>query len=140
MDALERERLTRQYTRYIARRTDGSGVCALHCQTATADYFGFDKFPVPKDHGILDPTGKYRMFGCPGNKRGANNMSLRIAYSRTPGRQKPNMTRFRISGDPVLDTVQVITNFLNESGVDWLYIANKNGNPLSRSAFHSDAV
>lgn len=140
MDALERNRLARQYTRFIPRRTDGSGVCAIHCQTATAEYFGFDKFPVPKDHGIPNPSGQGRIIAWPSNKRGANNMSLRIAYARTPGRQKPDMTRFRISGDPVLDTVQVITNFLNESGVDWLYIANRNGNPLSRSAFHSDAV
>ena len=140
MDAQEQDRLMRQSTTYIPRRTDGSGVCAIHCQTATQEYFGFDKFPIPKDQGVLDPTGKYKIFVMPGNKRGANNMSLRIAYARTPGRQKPDMARFRISGDPVMDTVQVITNFLNETGVNWLYIANRNGNPLSRSAFHSDAV
>lgn len=129
-----------QSTTYIPRRTDGSGVCALHCQTATQEYFGFDKFPVPKDHGVLDPSGKYRIFAWPSGKRGANNLSLRIAYAWTPGRKKPDMARFRLSGDAVMDTVQVVANFLNQSGVEWLYIANKNGNPLSRSAFHSDSV
>ena len=67
-------------------------------------------------------------------------MSLRIAYAWAPGKTKPYMTRFRLTGDVVMDTVQVVTNFLNESGVEWLYIANKNGNRLSRSAFHSDSL
>ena len=65
-------------------------------------------------------------------------MSLRIAYEWPSGKQKPLMTRFRLTGDVVKDTVQVITDHLNKTGVEWLYIANKDGNRLSRSAFHSD--
>jgi hypothetical protein len=99
-----------------------------------------DQFPVPEDYGVLDPTGKYRLITMGGSKRGANNLNLRIAYEWRPDGKKPHMVRVRLSGNPVMDTVQVLTNHLNESGVEWLYIANANGNKLSRSCFHSDAL
>ena len=124
----------------IARTTEGTGVSFLMCKRATRDFFGMDKFPVPKDYGVLDPTGQYRMVSMGSSKRGANNLNLRIAYEWRSGGKKPHMVRVRIAGNPIMDTVQVLTNLLNESGVDWLYIANANGNRLSRSYFHSDAL
>ena len=124
----------------IPRRTDGTGVSFVMCKRATRDYFRMDQFPVPEDYGVLDPTGKYRKVVMGSSKRGANNLNLRIAYEWRSGGKKPYMVRVRLSGNPVMDTVQVLTNYLNESGVEWLYICNANGNKLSRSCFHSDAL
>lgn len=130
----------REFTRAIPRKTDGTGVAFIHCRTATAEHFGFDKLPIPKDYGVSDPSGDGRLIYVTGRKGGANNLNLRIAYEWRSGRKKPYMTRFRLGGNPIMDTVQVMTNILNESGVDWLYIANANGNKVSRSCFHSDAL
>jgi hypothetical protein len=136
----EDSRLMREYTRAIPRRTDGTGVSFIHCKTATAEYFGFDKLPIPEDYGIPDPSGDGRLIYVTSRKGGANNLNLRIAYEWRSDGKKPYMARFRLGGNPIMDTVQVMTNILNESGVDWLFIANANGNRLSRSCFHSDAV
>lgn len=138
--SIEDQRLMREFVRAIPRKTDGTGVSYIYTKTATAEHFGFDKFPIPKDHGILDPTGQYRMIVPNSYKGGANNLSLRIAYEWRSGGKKPYMSRFRLGGDPIMDTVQVVCNYLNETGVKWLYIANKHGCKLSRSSFHSDAV
>ena len=140
MTALTEEELMREEGRVICRRADGSGHAFLWCRRATFDYFRFGELPVPQDYGVPNPTGQYRIVPWYKAKGGANGMSLRIAYRWAPGKQKPYMTRFRLTGDAVLDTVQVITDHLNKVGVEWLYIANKNGNRLSRSAFHSDAL
>jgi hypothetical protein len=130
----------RETTIPFARHTDGTGVCLLYMRRGSAEYFGFDKLPRPKDYGVLDPTGKYYVRTMPSKKGGANNLSLRIAYSWPAGRKKPYMTRLRIGGDPCLDSVQVLTNHLNEQGVDWLWFCKANGGRLSSSCFHSDAV
>jgi hypothetical protein len=111
----------------------------LWIRKASFDYYRFSQFPVPQDYGVMDPSGKYRVAPMHDAKGGCNSLSLRIAYAWAPGKTKPYMTRFRLTGDVVMDTVQVVTNYLNESGVEWLYIANKNGSRLSRSAFHSDS-
>ena len=130
----------RQFTAPIPRRTDGTGVSYLYCKTATAEHFGFDKLPRPKDQGVLLPSGHVVIPFPIGRRSGANVLNLRIAYAWTPGRKKPDQLRIRIGGSPVMDTVQVLTNILNESGKDWLYICNHNGNRLSTSCFHSVAV
>lgn len=130
----------REECRAIPRRTNGSGHVFLWIRKASFDYYDFSQFPVPQDYGVLDPSGQYRFVPWHDAKGGCNSLSLRIAYAWAPGKTKPYMTRFRLTGDVVMDTVQVVTNFLNESGVEWLYIANKNGNRLSRSAFHSDSL
>ena len=130
----------RETTTPFARKTDGSGVCFLYCKRATRDYFKLDQLPMPDDYGIPDPSGKGRLVYMRSRKGGANNLNLRIAYEwRTDGK-KPHMARFRLTGDPCLDTVQVVTNILNKSDVDWLYITKANGARLSRSCFHSDAL
>lgn len=139
MTALTEEDLMREECRVIPGRTNGRRYAFLWIRKASFDYYRFGEFPVPQDYGVLDPSGKYRIVPWSNAKGGSNSLSLRIAYAWAPGKQKPYMTRFRLTGDVVMDTVQVVTNYLNESGVEWLYIANKNGNRLSRSAFHSDS-
>ncbi len=140
MAALTIDQLMQEAVTAIPGRSDGSRYAFLWCRRASFNYYRFDQFPVPQDYGVMDPGGKYRMVPWNSGKGGSNSLSLRIAYAWAPGKQKPYMTRFRLTGDVVLDTVQVVTNYLNETGVEWLYIANKNGNRLSRSAFHSEAV
>lgn len=129
--------LMRETVTPFPRRTDGSGVCFLYCKRATRDYFKLDQLPFPEDHGVPDPSGKGRLIYMSTRKGGANNLNLRIAYEWRSRGQKPYMVRLRIGGDPCMDTVQVLTNYLNETGVEWLYICNANGNRLSRSCFHS---
>jgi hypothetical protein len=138
MQALTISELTREKGRPICGRADGSRHAFIWCRRATFDYFRFDELPVPQDHGVPDPSGKYQYIPWASPKGGCNGLSLRIAYEWPSGKQKPLMTRFRLTGDVVKDTVQVITDHLNKTGVEWLYIANKDGNRLSRSAFHSD--
>lgn len=134
------EELMREVTIPFARRTDGTGYCLLYMKRASAEYFKFDQLPTPEDYGVLDPTGKYRVRVMASKKGGANNLSLRIAYDWPSGRKAPYMTRLRIGGDPILDSVQVLTNHLNKSGVEWLWFTKANGARLSRSCFHSDAL
>jgi hypothetical protein len=136
----EARRLQEQTRNAIPRRSDGSGVSWIYCKNATAEHFGFDKLPSPKDQGFPLPGSNYVFSYPPTKLGGANNLSLRIAYAWTPGRIKPDMVRVRLGGNPVMETVQVLTNILNESGRDWLWICNHHGNKLSRSAFHSAAV
>ena len=140
MASYEERRLQSQYHRPIPKRTDGSGVSWLMCKTATAEHFGFDKLDRPKDQGVLLPSGQRAIYMTNAKFSGANTLNLRIAYAWTPGRKKPDMVRIRIGGSPVQDTLQVLTNILNESGKEWLWLTNKNGNRLSTSCFHSVAV
>ena len=140
MASLTEFQLMREFTRAIPRKTDGTGVSYIYCKTATAEFFKFDKFPIPDDYGVPDPSGNGRLVYMRSRKGGANNLNLRIAYEWRSGGKKPYMVRIRLGGDPVMDTVQVLTNYLNETGVKWLYICNANGNKLSRSCFHSDGV
>lgn len=131
---------TADWCTYVPKRLDGSGVIGFHAQLATIRYFKLDTFPSPEDHGVPNPSGKGRLIAWPSSKRGANNGSFRIAYEAVPGRQKPRMARFRLSGGHVMETLQVITNMLNSTDVPWLYLANAHGNPISRSAFRSTAL
>ncbi len=112
----EARRLQEQTQIPIPKKADGSGLAWLYCKRATAEHFGFDKLPSPQDQGVLLPNGERRIFWANVKHGGANNLSLRIAYAWTPGRIKPDMVRVRVGGNPVMDTVQVLTNILNESG------------------------
>jgi hypothetical protein len=131
------EALMREVTIPFARRSDGSGVCFLSMRKGSAEYFGFDKLPTPKDYGRFDPSGQFREITVASKKGGANNLSLRIAYEWPAGAKKPHMTRLRISGDPCLDSVQVLTDHLNETGVKWLWFCKAHGGMLSSSCFRS---
>ena len=131
------DELMRQVTIPFARKTDGTGVCLLYMKRASAEFFKFDQLPTPDEYGILDPSGKYRLRVVSSKNGGANNLSLRIAYEWPAGRKKPYMARLRIGGDPCLDSVQVLTNHLNKSGVNWLWFCKSHGGMLSRSCFRS---
>lgn len=129
-----------EWTTYIARNTDGSGVVALYMSAGNMRYFGLDQLPSPKDHGVSDPSGKYSFFHTPTRKGGANKGNFRIAVAPSATSKKPRMTRFRLDSNYCLDTLQVLTNHLNNLGVDWLYLCNAHGNPVSKSAFRSTSL
>ena len=130
---------TWEWTTYIARNTDGTGVVGLHMKAGSLKYFSLDNLPSPQDQGITDPATGRTFFTRPGGLRGANNGNYRIAYAPSANGGKPKMARFRLSGDHTLDTLQVVTNHLNAGGVEWLYLCNKHGNRLSKGAFTSIA-
>ena len=125
------------WTGYIARRTDGTGVVRIEMRQGNASHFKLDQLPRPQDDGVQLPGSELRVVQFPTTRRGANCLNYRIAYERFEGGRKPHMCRFRLSSNAVMDTLQVLTNHLNESGVDWLYLCNTHGNRISRSAFMS---
>lgn len=130
----------RNWTGYMPARSDGSGVVRIDMRSGNAQYFKLSQLPSPKDHGIQLPGSQVRLIAMPSRRRGASNGSYRIAYEEFPGHKKPHMARFRLSSAHTLDTLQVLTKHLDEVGVDWLYIANEHGNPVSRSCFRSSSV
>ena len=130
----------RSWTGYMPRHTDGSGVVRIEMRAGNASYFKLGELPRPQDHGVQLPGSQGRVVYFPSRRRGANNFSYRIAYEAFPGSKKPHMCRFRLSSNAVMDTLQVLTNHLNESDVDWLWITNRHGNQLSRSCFQSIAA
>ena len=130
----------RNWTGYMPARTDGSGVVRIDMRSGNAEYFKLGQLPSPKDHGIQLPGSERRFITMPTRRRGASNGSYRIAYEEFPGHKKPHMARFRLSSAHTLDTLQVLTKHLDEVGIDWLYIANEHGNPVSRSCFRSSSV
>lgn len=130
----------RNWTGYMPARTDGSGVVRIEMRSGNAEYFRLGELPSPQDHGVELPGGEGRLIYMPARRRGANNGSFRIAYQPLIGGKKPHMARFRLASRWTLDTLQVLTNHLNEKQVDWLWLANEHGNPISRSCFHSIAL
>ena len=130
----------RNWTGYMPARTDGSGVVRIDMRSGNAEYFRLGELPSPQDHGVELPGSDRRLIYMPSRRRGASNGSFRIAYQLSPGRKKPHMARFRLSSRWTLDTLQVLTNHLNEKAIDWLYLCNEHGNQISRSCFQSDAL
>ena len=140
MPISENERLARQISFPFARTTAGVGTAWMFCSVGAAEYFRLHDLPRPQDDGVSEPSGGYRLMSWPDKLGRMNGLNLRIAYAWSEGSKKPSMARFRLGGDPVMDTVQVVVDHLNASGVEWLWICNRHGNRLSRSAFHSDGL
>lgn len=107
----------------------------LFCSQATADYFKL--FEVPDPPGSDPVYGNGSQFRDPGRTRTKATGWYRIAYDENPGSSKPHTTRFRLSSGHTLQTLAWLTDYLNSTGVDWLWLCNAHGNPLSRSAFRS---
>lgn len=129
--------LMRDWTTYIPQRMDGSGVVGLHMRAGSMQHFKLDKFPRPKDHGITYPDRNAVIISMPPRKRGANNGTFRLAYKYSPGRDKPHACRFRLSGKWRVETLQVITDYLNSGDVPWLYLTNYANNRANLRCFTS---
>ena len=88
-----------------------------------------------------DPVyGNGRYFPDPGRTRNKSVGSYRIAYAVNPASPKPHMARFRLSSGYTMATLYWLTDYLNSSGVEWLWLTNANGAPLSRSSLRSDSL
>ena len=66
--------------------------------------------------------------------------SYRIALRQFTESGKPRMCRFTLSSGYVMESLEVLTNHLNEKNIEWLWIANKHGNPVSTSCLRSTAL
>ena len=121
----------------IPKRLDGSGVIHLRMRRANLEALKLDQFPAPKDYGRINPITGTRYITPPTVNRGANQGYFRVAYAWNPEGSRPHTVSFTLSSRFVDETLQVITNHLNDMGVDWLYLCNRHGNPVSRSCFRS---
>ena len=129
--------LMQDWTVRIPQSIDGSGVVTLSMRAGNMKHFGLDKFPRPKDHGRTDPEGRYIFPQIKPRFGGANQGSFRLAHNWTPGRQKPDMCRFRLGSGYKIETLQVITDWLRTNYDGWFEIRNGNGNNLNVRHFKS---
>ena len=128
--------LNRRCVTLIPKRPDGSGVVALGMVGQNMRHFGFDVADIPED--ALDPSTADQV-GIVLRTTRANfgGSWYRIATRERSDARKPESWSFRLSSEHSKDTLQWVTNHLNQTGVEWLYLCNAHGNPLSRSSFRS---
>ena len=129
--------LMQDWTVRVPVHLDGSGVCTFSMRAGNMKHFGLDKFPSPKDYGRIDPLTGRRIKPLQFCFGGVNQGSYRLAHNWTPGKQKPDMCRFRLGSSYKIETLQVITNWLRENYDGWFEIRNANGNNLNRRHFMS---
>ena len=109
--------------------------CRLFMRYASMRAFKLLEIPDPPPSDPIHGNRSY--LADPGRTRTKSVGIYRIAYAPNPGSQKPHMARFRLSSGYTQATLLWLTDYLNSSGVDWMYLTNRFGNPLSRSAFWS---
>lgn len=120
----------------IPKRPDGSGVVALGMVGGNMRHFGFDVADIPAD-ALVPSTGGQVGIALRTIRANFGGSWYRIATRFRDDARRPEMWSFRLSSEHNRDTLQWITNHLNSTGVEWLYLCNKHGNPLSRSSFRS---
>ena len=125
----------RQYFTLIHRKTNGTGTVKLMGRAGNMKHFGFDEYPGGGwDQGDVE-EGKEKLYLPNITKVGATGVAFRIAHGWTDDREKPDMASFRLSGNYVMETFQVITDFLTENYDGWFQLRNANGNHLGRGCF-----
>lgn len=129
--------LMRDWTVRIPRKLDGSGVVTLTMRAGSMKHFGLDKFPRPKDHGSMDPSGKFISAPLQIRFGGANMGSFRLAYDWAAGKQKPLACRFRLGSSYCIETIDVMTQFLRENYDGWFEFRNEANNTFYRRHFSS---
>lgn len=129
--------LMQDWTVRVPKKLDGSGVVTLSMRAGNMKHFGLDKFPRPKDYGFFDPKGNFHAAPMQIRFGGANQGSFRLAHNWTPGKQKPDMCRFRLGSGFVIETLDVLTNYLRANYSGWFEIRNEFGNNLNRRHFKS---
>lgn len=102
-------------------------------------HFGLDQFPSPECKDSTLPGGRCRGRLTQGKLAGANQGSFRLAYEWVPGKKKPRMSSFRLSSNYVIETLEVISQFLKENYDGPFEIRNRNGNYISTSCFRNFA-
>jgi len=115
----------------------GKNLVTLSTQNATAEYFHL--FDLGDNNTVETADGGYEYRIDPGRTRKQNTGWFRIAYAPNPSGRGRLMTRFRISSGHTKATLAYLSDHINSTGVEWICLTDRNGTPLSRSAFRSDA-
>lgn len=121
----------------LAKRLDGTGVVHLRMRRGSLVALKLDQFPTPQEYGRINPVTGTRYITPRTVTRGANQGYFRVAYAWNPEGTRPHTASFALSSSFNMETLQVITDHLNEMQVDWLYLTNRNGNLISPSCFRS---
>ena len=130
---------TRLQSVLIEGRIVGSKALLIQAKRQTIAHFKLDQLPPPKPEES-DLPGRQKGTRYVGSvHRRKLDSSYRIAYkSRGPG-LKPLWARFGFIGPATLQTLQIVTDHLNDSGVEWLWLCNANGARLPQRCFSSRA-
>jgi hypothetical protein len=106
----------------------------LECQHGTAEYFRLYDLPEVTDPAWVDISpGGFRTFrGMPPAKLSVTR--YRIGYGTPWPSGKQRSAGFGLGKGHKNETLQVIVDHLNASGVEWLWLCNAWGN---RSRLHS---
>ena len=127
----------REYTQWIPRKLDGTGAVKLWMRAGNMKHFGLDQFPRPDCKDSSLPDGRCYTRLTKGKLAGANQGSFRLAYKWVPGKKKPHMCRFRLSSNYLIETLEVISQFLRENYDGPFEIRNANGNYISTTCFRN---
>lgn len=125
----------REWSISIPRKMDGTGSVTLWMKSGNMRHFGLDKFPRPECNGGTDPKGQCRGRLSQGKIAGPNQGSFRIAYEWVPDKQKPRMASFRLSSNYLIETLEVISHFLDQNYEGSFEIRNRFGNNLDTGQF-----
>ena len=102
-------------------------------------HFGLDQLSRPDCEDSSLPGGRCYGRLTFGKIGGANQGSFRLAYEWVPGNKKPRMCRFRLSSNYLIETLEVVSQFLRENYDGPFEIRNANGNRLPATGFRSFA-
>lgn len=127
----------REWAVPIPRKLDGTGSVTLWMRAGNMKFFGLDHFPRPDCKDSSLPSGRCTTRLTKGKLAGANQGSFRLAYQWVPGKKKPLMCRFRLSSNYLIETLEVISQFLRENYDGPFEIRNANGNSVSRCSFRN---
>ena len=97
----------------------------------------FKLFDVPKPPPSDPVYGQGGQFRDIGRTRRKATGWYRIAYPNDPGRPRPHMARFRLSSEHSVYTLHWLSDYLNSTGVPWLYLCKGNGARLPYSRTNS---
>ena len=125
-------------TVYVPRSAQSDRSVRLLTRYATAEHFKLFEIPDPAARVQVD--GNRRWMRDPGRTRNQATGWYRIAYEENPNGSKPRTARFRLSSGHTLGTLAYLSDYLDSTGVPWLYLTNAHGNPLSKSSFRSTAA
>jgi hypothetical protein len=123
----------------MPKKTDGSGYVFIRMAAGNAAYFKLDELPDPPDLYRTNPETGTRTLQMRKVGVGKTCGSYRIALREFTEGGVPRTVRFTLSSGYVMESLEVLTNHLNEKNIEWLWIANKNGNPVSTSCLRSTA-
>lgn len=115
----------------------GKNLVTLSTQNATAEYFHL--FDLGNNNTVETADGGYEYRVDPGRTRQQNTGWFRIAYAPNPSGRGRLTSRFRLSSGHTKATLAYLSDHINSTGVEWICLTDRNGTPLSRSAFRSDA-